>query len=67
MWRNWGGKERLGGSVGVCCQKCRGRGCFARGVSKDWVRHVNQVVILAKIAVWPRIPKTGARAICLRR
>jgi len=56
-------QERLGGSVGVCCQKVSEAEVFARGGIKD-VLVSNQVRDLAKIDRLARIPKLGARAIC---
>ncbi|MGL6208448.1 MAG: 3-hydroxy-D-aspartate aldolase BhcC [Paracoccaceae bacterium] len=55
-------QERLGGSVGVCCQKVSEAEVFARGGIKD-VLVSNQVRDLAKIDRLARIPKLGARAI----
>lgn len=56
-------QERLGGSVGVCCQKVSEAEVFARGGIKD-VLVSNQVRDPAKIDRLARIPKLGARAIC---
>lgn len=56
-------QERLGGSVGVCCQKVSEAEVFARGGIKD-VLVSNQVRDSAKIDRLARIPKLGARAIC---
>lgn len=56
-------QERLGGSVGVCCQKVSEAEVFARGGIKD-VLVSNQVRDHAKIDRLARIPKLGARAIC---
>ena len=56
-------QERLGGSVGVCCQKVSEAEVFARGGIKD-VLVSNQVRDPAKIERLARIPKLGARAIC---
>ena len=56
-------QERLGGSVGVCCQKVSEAEVFARGGIKD-VLVSNQVRDLTKIDRLARIPKLGARAIC---
>jgi len=56
-------QERLGGSVGVCCQKVSEAEVFARGGIKD-VLVSNQVRDLMKIDRLARIPKLGARAIC---
>ena len=56
-------QERLGGSVGVCCQKVSEAEVFARGGIKD-VLVSNQVRDLAKIDRLARMPKLGARVIC---
>jgi 3-hydroxy-D-aspartate aldolase len=56
-------QERLGGSVGVCCQKVSEAEVFARGGIRD-VLVSNQVRDPAKIDRLARIPKLGARAIC---
>ncbi|MBA3909367.1 MAG: alanine racemase [Rhodobacter sp.] len=56
-------QERLGGSVGVCCQKVSEAEVFARGGIKD-ILVSNQVRDLAKIDRLARIPKLGARTIC---
>ncbi len=56
-------QERLGGSVGVCCQKVSEAEVFARGGIKD-VLVSNQVRDRAKIDRLARIPKLGARTIC---
>lgn len=56
-------QEKLGGSVGVCCQKVSEAEVFARGGIKD-VLVSNQVRHPAKIDRLARIPKLGARAIC---
>ena len=56
-------QERLGNSVGVCCQKVSEAEVFARGGIKD-VLVSNQVRHPAKIDRLARIPKLGARAIC---
>ncbi|MEO1550185.1 MAG: 3-hydroxy-D-aspartate aldolase BhcC [Pseudomonadota bacterium] len=56
-------QERLGGSVGVCCQKVSEAEVFARGGIKD-VLVSNQVRDPAKIDRLAHIPKLGARAIC---
>ncbi len=56
-------QERLGGSVGVCCQKVSEAEVFARGGIKD-VLVSNQVRDPVKIDRLARIPKLGARAIC---
>jgi 3-hydroxy-D-aspartate aldolase len=55
-------QERLGGSVGVCCQKVSEAEVFARGGIKD-VLVSNQVRDPAKIARLARLPKLGARTI----
>ncbi|MCU0898965.1 MAG: DSD1 family PLP-dependent enzyme [Cypionkella sp.] len=56
-------QERLGGAVGVCCQKVSEAEVFARGGIKD-VLVSNQVRDLAKIDRLARLPKLGARTIC---
>ena len=56
-------QERLGGSVGVCCQKVSEAEVFARGGIRD-VLISNQVRDPAKIDRLARLPKLGARAIC---
>ena len=56
-------QERLGGSVGVCCQKVSEAEVFARGGIKD-VLISNQVRDLVKIDRLARMPKLGARVIC---
>jgi len=56
-------QERLGGSVGVCCQKVSEAEVFARGGIKD-VLVSNQVRHPAKIDRLARLPKLGARTIC---
>jgi 3-hydroxy-D-aspartate aldolase len=56
-------QEKLGGSVGVCCQKVSEAEVFARGGIKD-VLVSNQVRHPAKIDRLARLPKLGARAIC---
>jgi len=56
-------QERLGGSVGVCCQKVSEAEVFARGGIKD-VLVSNQVRDPMKIDRMARIPKLGARTIC---
>ena len=56
-------QERLGGSVGVCCQKVSEAEVFARGGIRD-VLVSNQVREPAKIDRLARLPKLGARAIC---
>ncbi|NHF71989.1 3-hydroxy-D-aspartate aldolase BhcC [Paracoccus xiamenensis] len=55
-------QERLGGAVGVCCQKVSEAEVFARGGIKD-VLVSNQVRDLAKIDRLARLPKLGARII----
>ena len=56
-------QERLGGSVGVCCQKVSEAEVFVRGGIKD-VLVSNQVRDLAKIDRLARMPKLGARVLC---
>ncbi|MEF3048953.1 3-hydroxy-D-aspartate aldolase BhcC [Pseudotabrizicola sp. L79] len=56
-------QERLGGAIGVCCQKVSEAEVFARGGIRD-VLVSNQVRDPAKIDRLARIPKLGARAIC---
>ncbi|MEM9435068.1 MAG: 3-hydroxy-D-aspartate aldolase BhcC [Pseudomonadota bacterium] len=56
-------QERLGGSVGVCCQKVSEAEVFARGGIKD-VLVSNQVRDPVKITRLARLPNLGARAIC---
>ena len=56
-------QEKLGGSVGVCCQKVSEAEVFARGGIKD-VLVSNQVRDPAKIDRLARLPNWGARAIC---
>lgn len=56
-------QERLGGSVGVCCQKVSEAEVFVRGGIKD-VLVSNQVRDPAKIDRLARLPKLGARTIC---
>ncbi|THD80853.1 DSD1 family PLP-dependent enzyme [Aliigemmobacter aestuarii] len=55
-------QERLGGAIGVCCQKVSEAEVFARGGIKD-VLVSNQVRDLAKIDRLARLPKLGARII----
>ncbi len=55
-------QERLGGAVGVCCQKVSEAEVFARGGIKD-VLVSNQVRDAAKIDRLARLPKLGARTI----
>jgi 3-hydroxy-D-aspartate aldolase len=56
-------QERLGGAVGVCCQKVSEAEVFARGGIKD-VLVSNQVRDPAKIDRLARLPKLGARTLC---
>ncbi len=56
-------QERLGGAVGVCCQKVSEAEAFARGGIKD-VLISNQVRDPLKIDRLARMPKRGARTIC---
>ncbi len=56
-------QERLGGSVGVCCQKVSEAEVFARGGIKD-VLVSNQVRDPVKIDRLARMPKLGARVLC---
>ncbi len=55
-------QERLGGAVGVCCQKVSEAEVFARGGIKD-VLVSNQVRDPLKIDRLARLPKLGARTI----
>ncbi len=55
-------QEKLGGSVGVCCQKVSEAEVFVRGGIKD-VLVSNQVRDPAKIDRLARLPKLGARII----
>ncbi len=55
-------QERLGGSVGVCCQKVSEAEVFARGGIRD-ILVSNQVRDPAKIDRLARLPKLGARTI----
>jgi 3-hydroxy-D-aspartate aldolase len=55
-------QERLGGAIGVCCQKVSEAEVFARGGIKD-VLVSNQVRDPAKIDRLARLPKLGARTI----
>lgn len=55
-------QEKLGGSVGVCCQKVSEAEVFARGGIKD-VMVSNQVTTPAKIDRLARMPKLGARVL----
>lgn len=56
-------QQRLGGAVGVCCQKVSEAEVFARGGIRD-VLVSNQVRDPAKIDRLARLPKLGARTIC---
>ncbi len=55
-------QEKLGGSVGVCCQKVSEAEVFVRGGIKD-VLVSNQVRDAAKIDRLARLPKLGSRII----
>ncbi|WP_157019670.1 3-hydroxy-D-aspartate aldolase BhcC [Mesorhizobium xinjiangense] len=55
-------QERLGGAIGVCCQKVSEAEVFARGGIKD-ILVSNQVRDPAKIDRLARLPKYGARII----
>jgi 3-hydroxy-D-aspartate aldolase len=55
-------QEKLGGSVGVCCQKVSEAEAFARGGIKD-ILVSNQVRDAAKIDRLARLPKYGASVI----
>ena len=55
-------QERIGGAVGVCCQKVSEAEVFARGGIRD-VLVSNQVRNPAKIDRLARLPKLGARTI----
>ncbi len=55
-------QEKLGGAVGVCCQKVSEAEVFARGGIKD-ILVSNQVRDPAKIQRLAQLPKTGARTI----
>lgn len=55
-------QEKLGGSVGVCCQKVSEAEVFVRGGIKD-VLVSNQVREAAKIDRLARLPKLGSRII----
>jgi 3-hydroxy-D-aspartate aldolase len=55
-------QERMGGAVGVCCQKVSEAEVFARGGIND-ILVSNQVRDPAKIDRLARLPKLGARAI----
>ena len=56
-------QEKLGGAVGVCCQKVSEAEVFARGGIKD-ILVSNQVTQPEKIDRLARMPKLGARTIC---
>jgi 3-hydroxy-D-aspartate aldolase len=56
-------QERLGGSVGVCCQKVSEAEAFVRGGITD-VLVSNEVRDAVKIDRLARLPKLGARAAC---
>ena len=56
-------QERLGNSIGVCCQKVSEAEVFARGGIRD-ILVSNQVRHPAKIDRLARVPKLGARAVC---
>ncbi len=56
-------QERLGGAVGVCCQKVSEAEVFARGGIRD-VLVSNQVRDPRKIDRLAQLPKLGARTIC---
>ena len=64
MWRSC--RSVWAASCGVCCQKVSEAEVFARGGIKD-VLVSNQVRDPAKIDRLARLPKLGARTICLRR
>ena len=55
-------QEKLGGSVGVCCQKVSEAEVFARGGIKD-ILVSNEVCAPQKIERLAQIPKLGARTI----
>ena len=55
-------QEKLGGAIGVCCQKVSEAEVFARGGIKD-ILVSNQVRDPAKIDRLARMPKLGARVI----
>ena len=55
-------QERLGGAIGVCCQKVSEAEVFVRGGIKD-VLVSNQVRDPAKIGRLARLPKLGSRII----
>ena len=54
--------EKLGGAVGICCQKVSEAEVFARGGIKD-ILVSNQVRDAAKIDRLARLPKFGARTL----
>ncbi|MBQ2262320.1 MAG: DSD1 family PLP-dependent enzyme [Loktanella sp.] len=56
-------QQRLGGAVGVCCQKVSEAEAFARGGITD-IMITNQVCDPAKIDRLARMPKLGTRVIC---
>jgi len=56
-------QQRLGGSVGVCCQKVSEAEAFARGGIKD-VLVSNQVRDRVKIDRLAQLPRLGARTAC---
>ncbi|MEP3046210.1 MAG: 3-hydroxy-D-aspartate aldolase BhcC [Roseibium sp.] len=56
-------QEKLGGSVGVCCQKVSEAEAFVRGGIRD-VLITNQVTDRIKIDRLARLPKLGGRTIC---
>ncbi|WP_339758087.1 3-hydroxy-D-aspartate aldolase BhcC [uncultured Hoeflea sp.] len=56
-------QQRLGGSVGICCQKVSEAEAFVRGGITD-VLVSNQVRDAAKIDRLARLPKLGARTAC---
>src|SRR5690242_4810552 len=55
-------QERLGGAVGVCCQKVSEAEVFARGGIRD-ILVSNEMRDAAKIDRLARLPKCGARII----
>ena len=58
-------QERLGGAIGVCCQKVSEAEVFARGGIKD-ILVSNEVRDPAKIDRLARLPKRGARiSVCV--
>jgi len=56
-------QERLGGSIGICCQKVSEAEAFARGGITD-ILVSNQVRNTVKIDRLARLPKLGARTAC---